>query len=151
VRYRYFRAFTLRLCSVCELPPKVQTLGNLTSFKLRSDTCVGVQPRPQAGHINASLRVRGMKCCVQPNPLIDMVPAGSSATLTQRELAHCTYHYPKGRASAQKDGYELVSIKQCRAGRETSGPMMRFFERRKAAYQAFVDKTAGPLEKLAGW
>jgi hypothetical protein len=26
--------------------------------------------------------------------------------------------------------------------------MMRFFERRKAAYQAFVDKTAGPLENF---
>jgi hypothetical protein len=30
----------------------------------------------------------------------------------------------------------------------TTGPMMRFFERRKAAYQAFVEKQAGPPENL---
>jgi hypothetical protein len=33
------------------------------------------------------------------------------------------------------------------AGRSI-GPMMAFFKRRKAAYQAFVEKRAGQLEKF---
>lgn len=33
--------------------------------------------------------------------------------------------------------------KPSRLARETLAPMMRFFERRKAAYQAFVEKQAG--------
>jgi hypothetical protein len=84
---------------------------------------------------------------LQDNPLIDMVPTGSSATLPQCELAHCTYHYPKGRAPAPTACYKRYRLNRAGPAPETSEPMMRSFERRKAAYLAFVEKqrTAGEI------
>ena len=78
------------------------------------------------------------------------VLGGWSATLTQCELAHCTYHYPKSRASAPTACYKRYRLNGAGPARETSEPMMRFFERRKAAYLAFVERQAGQLERRMG-
>jgi len=70
----------------------------------------------------------------QANPLIDTVPAGSSAVLTQCGLAHCTCHYSKSRASARTACNKRYQLTKAGLAWETAGPMLKFFERRKAAY-----------------
>jgi hypothetical protein len=52
------------------------------------------------------------------------------------------------RVSKEEKLHTWLLLKNGRAIWETTGPMMRFFKRRKAAYQTFVEKQAGPLEKL---
>jgi hypothetical protein len=52
--------------------------------------------------------------------------------------------------SAIKACYKRYQLCRAWSAWEFSEPMMTFFERRKAVYQAFVEKQAGPLERLQG-